>query len=50
VVEVAVVQLAGISTARALVLTATLVAAGLGVGVVVRRRLADRTDPSAIAE
>jgi O-antigen/teichoic acid export membrane protein len=42
-VEVAVVLLAGISTPHALIVAATSVSAGLGVAVVVRSRLADRT-------
>jgi O-antigen/teichoic acid export membrane protein len=42
-VEVAVILLAGISTPHALIIAATSMAAGLGVGVVVRSRLADRT-------
>jgi O-antigen/teichoic acid export membrane protein len=40
-VEVAVVLMCGISTPRALILTATLVAAVLGVAVALRRRMAD---------
>jgi O-antigen/teichoic acid export membrane protein len=50
VVEVAVVLVSGISSPRALILTATLVAVSLGVAVVVRRRLLDRTDQRPVAE